>query len=307
MFGVKTQRAPEVATPRMMTRTLVTFYLAGGASGLLAVWGSGTASPSTHVITAVSGGALLTAGVLARWGARLPRRMFHLPVGAAAALIALVTWLAPDAVDALALAGIVTFVAVDAYFFFAPREAFAQLAAATTGVTAALMLRGDVAVGTALSLDAVVVAIGLVTRNLAQRASGASRDPLTGLANRRGFDDALQQLLIDAERGGQPLSVALLDLDHFKQINDSRGHEAGDDVLTGVSAVWRGLVPESAVLARHGGDEFALLLPGCAGEQALSITRGAAEAVTVGVSAGVAQHTPGETASQVMRRADAAL
>lgn len=110
----------------------------------------------------------------------------------------------------------ISFVAVDAYFFFRPGQALAQLAAGVVMVTVALLARGGVPLPTAMALDTVVVALGVVTRGLAQRASSASKDALTGLANRRGFDAALQRLLAAAARTRKPVTVALLDLDHFK-------------------------------------------------------------------------------------------
>src|SRR5207344_2533169 len=89
-------------------------------------------------------------------------------------------------------------------------------------------------------------------------------DPLTGLGNRRHFDERLDQEMRRATRLGTSLSVAILDLDHFKQINDSMGHAVGDLVLREVAILMRLECRAIDVLARYGGEEFALVLPGAA-------------------------------------------
>ncbi len=89
----------------------------------------------------------------------------------------------------------------------------------------------------------------------------AISDGLTGLANRRQFYEVLGREYERAQRFGQPLALILLDIDDFKQINDSRGHLAGDAVLHGVAATLSGLIREIDLAARYGGEEFAVLLP----------------------------------------------
>ncbi|MGY5884941.1 putative bifunctional diguanylate cyclase/phosphodiesterase [Modestobacter lacusdianchii] len=292
----------------MTARVLAVFYAFGGVAGLLALLGASPQSDHSWAVAGIATGALLTAAVLGHWGPRWPRAVFHLPVAAATGLIGAAVALAPDSLTALAIASIVSFVAVDAFFFFRPGPAVVHLGAALVGVTTVLVLRNDVPVPTALALVAVVLGLGVVTRDLARRATSASRDPLTGLANRRGFDDALQELLAAADRRSEPLSAALLDLDHFKQVNDTDGHEAGDLMLVRAAESWGTRLPTGAVLARHGGDEFALLVPGLTGDAALALVeRLTGPDLCTGVSCGVAQHVPGETGAQLMRRADAAL
>jgi len=99
----------------------------------------------------------------------------------------------------------------------------------------------------------------------------ADRDPLTGLLNHRAFHKRLEQEAEDARRSGQPLAVAMMDLDNFKFFNDGYGHSIGDDVLRQVTRALSAACRPGDTLARYGGDEFALLLPGLAAEGAVRL------------------------------------
>lgn len=139
----------------------------------------------------------------------------------------------------------------------------------------------------------------------------AERDPLTGLPNRRGFDAGLQAALAAAE----PVCVALVDLDHFKQVNDTYSHAVGDDVLRSIADLL-GAVP--GVAGRQGGEEFVLMLRSGLDDavQACETLRHAVEAhawqgiasgLAVTASIGVTEIRPGEDASDAIGRADALL
>jgi len=99
----------------------------------------------------------------------------------------------------------------------------------------------------------------------------ASADPLTGLANRRGGEKDISAEISRARRQNTPLSCVLLDIDHFKEVNDTFGHQAGDYVLREVSALLRRTVRAYDILVRWGGEEFLVVLPGVAHEQALKL------------------------------------
>jgi len=98
-------------------------------------------------------------------------------------------------------------------------------------------------------------------RNLAIAQDRAATDALTGLPNRRSVDDTLRRMLAQAERAGAPLSIAMLDLDHFKQINDNYGHEAGDNALAALATLLHAELRTSDFAGRNGGEEFVILLP----------------------------------------------
>ncbi|WP_157944040.1 putative bifunctional diguanylate cyclase/phosphodiesterase [Blastococcus atacamensis] len=305
---MKWSGVPEVATQRVMTQALATQYVFGGGSALLAALGADGPWWDRAALGALALTALAAGAVTFRWGARWPRPAFHGAVLLGTVLIGAGVVQSPDAATAVSVGALTTFLAMAACFFFSLPLAVVHLTLALGGLTAGLLVRGDVSLLTALSIDAMIVGLSVVTRGLVLRASSASRDPLTGLANRRGFDHALHEGMRAVSRTGEPMSAALLDLDHFKAINDSQGHDAGDRVLRQVAKVWRKDLPATAVLARHGGDEFALLLPGMAGPAALDLVRRIRDQYPdVGMSCGVAEHQPGESAAQLMRRADLAL
>jgi diguanylate cyclase (GGDEF)-like protein len=162
---------------------------------------------------------------------------------------------------------------------------------------------------TVVQLLAAELGAALERRRLLHRLRELARtDPLTGLANRRLWDERLQTEIARAARTGQPLCVVALDLDRFKAYNDRHGHAAGDDLLRTTTIAWHAVLRAADLLARLGGDEFALLLPDCDPDRGRAIvTR--LQHVThpeVGCSAGLAAWTGGEAAA-LMSRADAAL
>lgn len=137
----------------------------------------------------------------------------------------------------------------------------------------------------------------------------ATSDGLTGLANRRSFDAALALEVSRAVRSGGPLSLVMLDLDHFKAYNDTYGHPAGDQLLAMAAAAWRACLRPFDTIARYGGEEFAVILPDAppaAGRGAADRLRAVVPAAQT-VSAGVATWTFGDTPASLLARADAAL
>jgi diguanylate cyclase (GGDEF)-like protein len=139
-------------------------------------------------------------------------------------------------------------------------------------------------------------------------------DDLTGLANRRAFVTVGEQLVRVADRAGETVLVVYADLDGMKAINDRHGHAAGDEALRQAARILRETFREADLVARIGGDEFCVLLPGRASEAKASIDRlrdamaaPAAGSPPVALSLGVAHGSPGCTIEDLIRRADAAM
>lgn len=132
-------------------------------------------------------------------------------------------------------------------------------------------------------------------------------DELTGVLNRRGLMAKIQMELRRATRHGRPLSLAVLDLDGFKSVNDESGHAAGDDILRSVTAQWMSLSRSTDVVGRLGGDEFALLMPETDAEQARSMMIRIRGFASHPWSWGVAQLRDDDTVDSLLARADRAM
>ena len=144
---------------------------------------------------------------------------------------------------------------------------------------------------------------------LARVEAIARTDELTGLPNRRAWDEELRQELARAQRHEHAVCVAMVDLDRFKEFNDERGHQAGDSLLQEAATAWRLQLRVTDVLARYGGEEFAVLLPDCPPHEALKVIGRIRETTPEGqtCSAGVAYWDRAEPTDELVGRADAAL
>lgn len=203
----------------------------------------------------------------------------------------------------------------------AEREAFADL------TSLAWLIVAIVLVLTAIGLLVILVVgrrLASSEQDLRQARDAAERqaltDVLTGLGNRRALDEQLALAFDRVQRTGVPLAVTMLDLDHFKRLNDSRGHAAGDAALRTVANEIRGAVRSDDVAARVGGDEFALLHVDCTEEIATRVAARISDAVAqlgllcdsksgtpLTVSAGSAELHQGMTPAELLAAADANL
>jgi diguanylate cyclase len=147
----------------------------------------------------------------------------------------------------------------------------------------------------------------------------ARTDALTGLANRRALDDEIARRWAEFQRYGRRFALVSVDIDHFKRFNDQNGHQAGDEVLSGVGRVLRQTARETDLVGRWGGEEFAIILPESTVAEAARFAQRACQAVEVAcfrhqtaelrvtISLGAAELQPAEDAPSLIRRADAAM
>lgn len=152
-----------------------------------------------------------------------------------------------------------------------------------------------------------------LARNLDFRAA---TDPLTGLFNRRKFNQGMAAEMLRSQRYKTPLSLVMYDLDHFKKINDTHGHQVGDNVLVELSRIVAARIRDTDVLARWGGEEFVILTPGCTGDMACQLAENLRDAIRTHVidnlevvtcSFGVTQFEDSDTPQTFIARADEAL
>jgi diguanylate cyclase (GGDEF)-like protein len=230
--------------------------------------------------------------VLVAVGPRLPRRALALlgPLGVALIAYALVTTPGPG--DAAVLYALPVFWTT---FFFGRRGAASILGCVAVGHAIALVAMPASDAYPGRWLDVIVSASGVALvvlvlehRNemlLERLAEEARTDPLTGLLNRRGFDEHAARELAHVGRDGTSIALATFDIDHFKQVNDEFGHVVGDRVLVHLARVLAVQSRGLDVAARLGGEEFAVLMPGS--------DRAGAEAFTERVRAALATTGPG--------------
>lgn len=167
--------------------------------------------------------------------------------------------------------------------------------------------------------EATQAEIAKLHQELDRVSAQARHDPLTGALNRQGLDEAVTREVAKVKRQDTPLSLALLDIDNFKKLNDSLGHATGDAALTHLAKVTREVMRPQDTLARYGGEEFVILMPDTAlsnGVEAMvrlqrELTKrfflAGTEKVLITFSAGVAQLAPDETGADAIKRADRAM
>lgn len=144
---------------------------------------------------------------------------------------------------------------------------------------------------------------------LGQLQAMSRTDALTGLPNRRSWDEQLRIAIARAQRDGRSLTLAMVDLDHFKLYNDAQGHVAGDELLVEAAARWRLALRATDFMARYGGEEFALLLPDCTRDEAMVLVDRfrAATPSSQTCSVGIACWDRFDRPEDLLARADAAL
>ncbi|GGE22640.1 GGDEF domain-containing protein [Polymorphobacter glacialis] len=241
--------------------------------------------------------------------------VYQLPLAAAALLVAR-TVVRVDHRTALhlTLAGLFAAIAVNlaAKPFFAAAYGSGATLGAYTSTTYALLSQASS--GLLFLAAGMILMLVVGQQAITDSQLESETDLLSGVANRRGFDRQAQDLLARAEHLNRPLSVIVFDLDHFKRINDTHGHQAGDTVIADFGGLLHGRAPPSAIYGRMGGEEFAMVVLSSGPDAWLqaetirsSLLQAGNSGIAATVSGGVAERRSGESLADVLRRADLAL
>ena len=316
--------------PISATRLLAMLYLAGSAVGLASMLlPQPPGQQDAHIYAVLAVSLLIGSGLLAA-GPQPPRALLFAALSSTSLLITAGIYASnrPTSVYALFYVGAV----LAAFFVLEQRAALAQVAIVALAY-GGLMLheqppgateRWLVTVATVLAAGLMVGAmrrrvdslIRELSANVDRLAEAARTDALTGLVNRRGFDEAVGQELARMRRGGLPFALVLCDLDRFKDVNDSLGHPAGDLVLKRVAEAFGATVRDVDTVARLGGEEFGVLLAGTDEAEAVAVADRlrhalertfAADDFRLTASCGVATAVEHPDADGLMRAADTAM
>ncbi len=293
-----------------MVWTAALLYLCRGLACLAAVAFPVNAREPVHLVFAV--GVLASVGAVGLWifGRRAPAVLMQLLMALGAVTVSVMVANARTSGGAMLVAFAYPWTAMYVAHFFSRRAVFAQSLLISVGFGVGLIVGGlpNVAIDWVV-VTATVWSTGIVLSNLSESLrQRADTDPLTGLLNRNGFLAVAVRERAIAERTRDPLTLALLDLDGFKQINDRLGHAAGDRLLADLARGWRERLRAGDILARHGGDEFVLLLPATSPREADGVLgRLYLDGLPVSWSVGVSEWSPAEDLDACLARADRSL
>jgi diguanylate cyclase (GGDEF)-like protein len=290
-----------------MVWTAALLYLLGGLACLAAVLFPISSREPVHLDLLIGVLACATAAVLWMLGRRLPAFVMPLTMALGSLAVSAIVAHARTSGGAMLTAYAYPWIAVYTAHFYTRRTIVAQSLLISVGFGAGLLIGGlpnmtidwVIVTGTVWSTAMV---LGRLSESLRQRAD---TDQLTGLLNRNGFLTAVARERAIAERTHTRLTLAVLDLNGFKQVNDHLGHAAGDRLLADLAGAWRGRLRAGDILARHGGDEFVLLLPATSpAEAAGALDRLRGGELPVSWSIGVSELLPGEELGACVARAD---
>ncbi|MGA9874432.1 MAG: GGDEF domain-containing protein [Solirubrobacteraceae bacterium] len=257
-------------------------------------------------------GALAFVGAVGVWlfARRIPTFGFELLAGCGSIVTSCVVAHADTHGGMMIAAFSYPWIAIYSAHFFPRRAVIAQGLLISVGFGVGLLWGGMSHVAiywviVTVTIWSICLVLGHLSESLRRQAD---TDPLTGLLNRNGFLAVANREHAIAQRSGNPLTLALLDLDGFKQINDRRGHVMGDRVLADLGHAWSERLRTGDILARHGGDEFVLLLPATSPQDAVAVLdRLRVEDPPVTWSVGIGEWLPGETLGECVARADTHL
>lgn len=295
-------------------RAMALLWLVGGITSLLVVVLPHPPTLHREVLLAIGLVAPLKAAVIYRLREVLPRRIYPWLLGTGTGVTTALVAAGGGGTASVSFSFFYTWVVIYALLFFPPITAGVQLVGAALAYGIVLWSMDSFGSGSFTAVEptvlgAVIATTCMVVLLLSNAREASEIDPLTHVANRRGLDRRLAEAMEQAEKHPDPLVVALIDIDHFKQINDEQGHDAGDRILRELVRRWTPLVRAGDTIARFGGDEFVIVLPACSLPDADAVLHRLRQAAPDGVSCslGSAVFRPEDSASLVISRADAAL
>ena len=311
--------------PRLMAQALSGLFAAGATLALLTLVLPHGSRASEVGLLGIVASAYLTAGWLFTRAGAIGRRALPPTLASGTVHITAVAYFSGQAPSPLVFFYLWIF--LYSAYFFSRRETAVQIVVTGIAFAGLLALRPPetgVAAWWVVGMGALLVAAVLILSMrrrvellIEQLFDAARTDALTKLTNRRGFREALDLDLERARRGGDPMTVLVGDLDHFKDVNDRAGHHGGDEALRRVAAILQCCKRQIDTIARVGGEEFALLLPDTDAAGAFVVAERLREEVRDGfageitpltISFGIATYPiHGETAAALLRTADEAL
>jgi diguanylate cyclase (GGDEF)-like protein len=264
----------------------------------------------TRLLGAIGAVAVLAGLAVWLWGTRIPAAGYPLFAALGALTASALVARANTPGGMMLTAFSYPWIAIYAAHFFERRTVMLLGTLICVGFGAGLLIDGLANAGVYWTIVtattwSICLVLGRLSESLRRQAD---TDPLTGLLNRGGFLAAAEREHAIAQRSGNPLTLAVLDLDGFKQINDGHGHAVGDRLLVELARCWQQRLRAGDILARHGGDEFVLLLPATSVPAAEAlIERLHDERLAVRWSTGVCEWRPHERLEQCLARADERL
>jgi GGDEF domain-containing protein len=290
-------------------RALALITLAGGLSGLFA--SAFPASPHAPIgLLRLVGVVALSVSVLLWWqGSRLPHWILHVAVVGGTVLISLLIARSATGVGMIVTACDYMWMGVYAAFFFSRAAARIHTAVIAVAFATALLASSQHVPADAwiFMIASLIVATETIGRQSNRLRHEAHTDSLTGLLNRKGLAPAAERAFALADRTEIPLTIALVDLDHFKQVNDRDGHAAGDRLLVQMTRTWSEELQPGDIFGRLGGDEFLVALVGSSEDEAKRFFEKLLFISPAPWSAGVIKRRSGEDLSACLARADNTL
>ena len=301
--------------PRQVAGTaMALLYVAGGLTTLLVLALPHPTSLQVPIMLTLGFTAPLFGLAIYRLRHRVPSSAYPWLLATGTAIITILTGATGGYSEMVSFSFFFMWIVLYAVLFFSPLGVTVQVGVVMAGywATSAFYDNSDADKLTPLEpmvLVSIIATTGMVCALLARAREASEIDPLTRVANRRGLDHALDLALQFAERIDPRLNVAMIDVDHFKTINDENGHAIGDQVLQELTTAWLPLLRPQDSIGRRGGDEFLVVLPGCTTAVAATILERLRIAAPgeVTCSIGAAHWRPGDGASMLVSKADAAL